>query len=381
MKNARSILPTICIIIGSLFFSNGTKALQQHVFFIPPTAGSTLVEFTYNNGWVENSSVGGGIVPANSTVAAFASGTHLYACFFFQRSGAPAGTYSVNVLSSTDNSNWTRSELDSPSIPPADINSGLTGFVDSSGNPRVFYVASANEAIVEVFSSNGGSTWQYDSGSSLGSVAASGTALAGYLFNGHPQVFYIGTNIHLYQTQQQGSTWFNTDVTVASGAPLPLSNRAGLLGYQFNTNGTVHVVATDHDVHQSWWNGTAWKTDNVTALAGAPLAGDFTALMGYMFNGQPTVNFIASDQHIHQMWWNGSKELTNDWTTLGGGHTPFADSPLTGYAFNGQSTVFYLSLTGQLRESFWNGSSTQDIELTTFGGAPSSPTGLASAIF
>jgi hypothetical protein len=142
----------------------------------------------------------------------------------------------VHGFVAPDNKNWTHTAVSTMDV---DINSGLTGFVDSSGNPRIFYVGAPVgrvEYLLET-SWNGGS-WQTVQ---LYGGVEPGTALTGYLFNGNPSVYYIAVDGHVHEEFQVGSTWYNTDVTLASGAPVPISGSA-LVGYQFNSNGTVHFT-------------------------------------------------------------------------------------------------------------------------------------------
>ena len=374
MKDIGRILVTLLILAGSLSASDLAKASTPHVFYVAPYGN--LWELTYNasNGsWTQtNIFTGQNVSPQNSTIASFAGGGKIYVCYFNQTNGQPPE--SVYLMSSPDNLTWTTSAV---STMNADINSGLTGFTDSNGNPRIFYVGTpvgGQEYLLETFWT--GSSWETVQ---LYGGVEPGTALTGYLFNGSPEVFYISVDGHIQEAYLQGSTWHITDVTTMSGAPLPMSG-SSLMGYQFNSNGPVHFIANDLHVHQSWWNGSSWKTDDVTALAHAPNCQPGTPLMGYMYNGQPTVNYIAVDGHIHQMWWNGSKELTDDWTALSGAAPPLFPSPLTGYAFGGQNTVFYASTDqNYLAEIWWNGSQT----LHTYFGiqGSSSANGLANANF
>ena len=293
----------------------------------------------------------------------------------------------MSTTSNTTQDTWTITSLRvAINAPPPDINSGMVGFVDSNGNPRIFYVGQPINGVQPIVEVKGtGGTWvvELGVGQGFGPGAKPGTRLAGYLFNGRPSVYYIATGQHIQETYQVSNSWFTTDVTAASGAPLPAQG-SPLMGYQFNSNGPIYFVANDSHVHQSWWNGSSWLTNDVTALAGATLVGGVGSgipLMGYMFNGQPTVFYVDLNTHLIEMWWTGSQEKWSDWTVQGAGQVVEAGSPLTGYALSGQSTSFYLDNGTYLHETFWNGSSLRDIVFGHVGGGIPTGTGLASAIF
>jgi hypothetical protein len=403
MKGVRIVFPVFFTLVSLLLFSTTARATSTpHVFFVPTATGqgpcfsnlNNLTEFTYNGGSWSISGVfngAGGVICSNSGhIASFAGGGKMYIAYFQLDSQANNSLFIISTTNTgTSSQVWTFPfAASSINAPTPDRNANVVGFTDSNGKPRIFYIGQRNgtEVLVEV--EGFGSTWQVQPSLPTGATPVSGTAMAGYLFNTSPQVFFIGTDGHIHETYLTNA-WLTADVTVASGAPLPISE-SSLLGYQFNSNGPVYFVAGDFHVHQSWWNGSSWHTNDVTALAGAPIveAGSVVSpLMGYMFNGQPTINYVDNSfQNIDQMWWTGSQEKWNDWTTLAGvappAGFPFDATPLTGYAFGGQSTVFYVSSSDhELHETFWNGSRTQDILLGIASPANSPEPGLASAIF
>jgi hypothetical protein len=373
------------------------------VFFVPTASGqgpcfsnlNNLTEFTYNGGGWNTSGVfngaGGVICPNSGHIASFAGGGKMYVAYFQLDSQTRESLFIISTTNTgTSSQVWTFPfAASSINAPTPDTNTNVVGFTDSNGTPRIFYIGQSNGTQVLVEVEGFGSTWQVQPSLPTGITPSSGTAMTGYLFNSTPQVFFIGTDGHIHETYLYNSSWLTSDVTVASGAPLPISG-SSLLGYQFNSNGPVYFVGGDLHVHQAWWNGSRWNTNDVTAAAGAPIVEAryvVSPLMGYMFNGQPTVNYVAnSSENIDQMWWTGSQEKWDDWTTLGGAAPPsgfpFSASPLTGYAFGGHNTVFYVSSNdNELHETFWNGSTTQDILLGVVSSPASPEPGLASAIF
>jgi len=364
-----------------LLSSEATKAAQQHVFFIPPGGG--LNEVTGGNGsWQSPTTFFTGVgfvTPQNSTVASFTAGGLLYVAFFCNSA--------VCAMYSSDNVNWTLTNISGASnAPPPDVNSGLTGFGDGAGTPRIFYVAQPDgygfRAIVEAYYSGG--NWHFDSGASIGPSAAAGTPLVGYLdpVDKLVMVWYIATDGHIHWTVQGfGSGWSTYDATAATGAPPPVSG-SSLMGYVWGggavaANDPLLFIAGDQHIHQVWWNRPyGWNTNDITAGCGCTLPEFGSAMTGYFWNGNAITDYIGIDQHVHQVWWTGSQYNNNDWTAGAGGQ-PFTGSPLTG---NSSSGVFYLDTSGQLREYWWDGSHYHNPGLATFSGTPSGK-GLAIATF
>lgn len=365
--------------VGSLLLSSQIQAQTRHVFVASDVnSGADLFEYTSTDdiNWTEK--IVGSQLVYGSNIASFAGGGQLCVAYVGRTS---QNDLHQHVRCTTDDVNWTDTDLSTVGAYLPDATAGVSGFVDSNGHPRIFYItqiqqSDGKEHITEV--SWNGSSW-INEGYFGGTAAAPGTAVSGYLFNTTPQAFYIGTDGHIYEIfKPSGGNWTLTDVTAASGAPLP-SSGSHLLGYKFNSNAPIHYLTNDGHVHQIWWNGSSWKTDDVTNLAhNAPTCLAGTPIAGYMFNGQPTVN--CSVGGILQMWWTGSQELSDDWTTLAGGSPEFV-GPLAGYAVGNHNTIFYLdngAPTVLLYEYVWNGSTTQRFQLQhTFY----NPVGLATAVF
>lgn len=389
----RSLLTVALSVAGLMLLAPTARAQTRHVFVVSaenPPQGK-LYEYTSTNDttWSErvlftiNGHPSQSVSVYSSNIASFAGGGQIWVAYV----GLDSQTQLMHqhVMHSADDVNWTDTDVSPIGNPLPDITSGVVGFTDSSGVPRVIYITqptNGNEYATEVFLN--GSTWVNEGTLSV-AAAAPGTAVAGYLFNTTSQAFYIGTDGHIHEVYKpSNSGWLATDVTVAANAPLPISG-SNLLGYKFNSNAPIHYFTSNGHVHQIWWNGSSWKTDDVTQLAGtAPNCvvgtqnGVKAPLTGYMFNGQPTVNCSAGG--LIQMWWTGSKELWNDWTGAAGGSPELYD-PIAGYAVGNHNTIFYFdgsSPTVLVYEYLWNGSTTQRIQLQqTFY----IPAGLATAVF
>jgi hypothetical protein len=380
VKSARKLFAAVLFLTVSLLFSTAARAQTPHVFYVPP--GGNLWELTYNasNGsWVTTNTFDGQVpYPLNTTIASFAGGGKIYVCYFNNTNGEPPN--SVYVMSSTNPTNneaWTTAAASAVNV---DVTSGLTGVVDASGIPRIFYVALYTDGVEYLYESYWtGSGWENIQ--LYGGVKA-GSVLSAYLYEGTVHVYYIAVDGSIHQHWLVGSTWYDVDVTVDSGGPYPVSG-SPLVTYQYNSQASIYFIANDNHVHQDFYVGSSWANNDVTEMAGAPNCYPGSSLTGYMYAGDPRINYIAVDGHIHQMWWTGSKEATDDWTSLSGAVPPLIPSPLTGYSFNGQATVFYAILSGQyyLGESYYNGSQTLRYEFGLEDQGGTSPNGLAYAVF
>src|SRR6185437_16172768 len=169
-----------------------------------------------------------------------------------------------------------------------------------------------------------------------GAIAAPGSALTSF-FNpagNLQQVFYEGANQHVYQMYfDPNSGWHAQDVTAAAGAPTAASGSA--LTSFFNPAGNVQQIfyeGANQHVYQMYFDpSSGWHAQDVTAAAGAPIAGSGSALTSF-FN--PTGNlqqvfYEGTNQHVYQMWF----DPTSGWHAQD--VTAAAGAPPSSYTFAG----------------------------------------------
>jgi len=246
MRIARKVFPTIFALIGMLLCSEATKAAQQHVFFIPPGGG--LNEVAGGGGsWQSPTTFFTGVgfvTPQNSTVTSSTAGGLLYVAFFCN--------FAVCAMYSSDDVNWTLTNISGASnaLPP-DVNSGLSGYADYNGNPRIF-------------------------------VGGGPSARTGAL------ICLMDVSVCC-------------DITADSGAPSPVSGSA-LLGYPWNSNAPIVFIASDQHMHQAWWKLT---NDWTAGAGGHPFT--TTPLTG---NNGTGVFYLDPSGQLREYRYNGTNHGT-----------------------------------------------------------------------
>jgi hypothetical protein len=66
-------------------------------------------------------------------------------------------------------------------------------------------------------------------------------------------------------------------------------------------------------VDQLWWTGSAWLSQDLTAIAGTTiLAVPGSMLTNLAISGAVHVFYIDMNQHVNQLWWTGSAWSNQD---------------------------------------------------------------------
>jgi hypothetical protein len=175
-------------------------------------------------------------------------------------------------------------------------------------------------------------------------VAASGSALAGYVttFNEQQHVIFLGTDQHVHELVYGGHQWSHNDLTIQASWQTTASVAASgsaLAGYVTTFNEQQHVlfIAADNHVHQLVYDTASghWYNDDPSSAAAAMDVAAGTALAGFQTadNQQQHVIYVATDKHVHELVYADPKWYTDDLTWRA--HT---DDP-TGGTYHGSATV------------------------------------------
>lgn len=205
--------------------------------------------------------------------------------------------------------------------PLAAPRSALTDTFNSTVNTQEVKYIGTDQHVYAFFYN--GLTWQIaDLTSFTGApLAAPGSALAAN-FNpvGNVQeAVYLGSDQHVHQLWYNGN-WNTNDLTVSAGAPLALPGSA--LSDEFNPiSNTQHVTYLDIDqhVHVLYFTGT-WQHVDVSAQSGAPVALPGTPLVSTFdrLSNAMEIEYLGTDQHVHQLFYTGTVWTTNDLTSQTG---------------------------------------------------------------
>jgi hypothetical protein len=146
--------------------------------------------------------------------------------------------------------------------------------------------------------------------------------------------------------------WHAQDLSTSAGAPFGIDRTALAVDY----NPVAHTVeaaylAFDQHIHQLWYNGTQWRTTDLTAVTQAPNAaigdGLVVAPTSISADYNPSANrielyWLSTDSHVRLFWYNGTWH-TQDLTTTTGSPVAQVGSALgSGYNSISQTSEAYL---------------------------------------
>ena len=154
---------------------------------------------------------------------------------------------------------------------------------------------------------------------------------------GTKQVVYVDGQSHIIELcEGLEGPWQSADLTVLTAAPIP--GDAVLAGYAWSAGRTKQVAYVDdqsHIIELFVAGGGQWQWADVTALTGAPLAGQAGALAGYdWLNGQ-TKQIAYADGQGHVIELCVARESPWQWADVTALTVapPLHQKPLTGYAW------------------------------------------------
>ena len=118
-------------------------------------------------------------------------------------------------------------------------------------------------------------------------------------------VHYRGTDGHIHQLRWSNGVWQPLDLTDKIGGPLALSG-ARPTGYLFPSDGTLHVnyLGVDGHIHEYWRDdGNGWHHNDLSMATNAPLA--LSNPTAYAFAQQNTqhVAFVSDEHHVIELFW------------------------------------------------------------------------------
>jgi hypothetical protein len=192
-----------------------------------------------------------------------------------------------------------------------------------------------------------------------------------YGATGTRHVFYLDSGGHVHQLYSTASGWSDVDVTALTNAPVAVSGSALTTAFDHTTNyAHVYYLGTNHQVYEIYGTGTAWVSDDPSALAGAPVAASGSALTSFIDNSNnnsiPHVFYVGTNQNVYELYFTYTTGWhSDDPTTLSGAPVAAAGSSLTSFLYffvhsnvlySGMQ-VFYLGTNQEVYELVWTGGS------------------------
>jgi hypothetical protein len=309
-------------------------------------------------GWKKNDLT----IAAGGPLATFAPGTYVFSDTqhvvhqgFSPQGGSDGHVHELYWSGGT----WAHHDLtDAAGAPPISFNSPTGYAFESENTQHVNYTDSAGHVHELYWNSDDG--WNHhDLTNATGApLALSGPVGFAYDFGQHTQhVFYTGVDAHVHELWwRSGGAWQHRDLTAITGAPNGVTGdtpTAYVCGFQETKH--LDIVGSDGHIHEFWWDNGGWHHNDLTADAGAPLAGGPPSGYSFDFEGTQHVDYPGTDGHIHELWWATGTWHHTDLTSVTGGAYDYSGEPLTGYVFNVEESqhVDYLGSDGHIHELWW----------------------------
>jgi hypothetical protein len=252
---------------------------------------------------------------------------------------------------SYNGSNWADQNLNGA---PAERWAISAFFTTPNDQLHVFYAALESDDLHQLFYN--GSNW-----ADLNLNEATGLCkycgISGFSEGNFQYVFYVGGDADVHQMLYNNADWVDTDLTIASGTSAISYPGSNLVA--FTTSPALHVYYTSSDshVHQLFaTNGTNWQDQDLTVLAGGPVATPAYGMAGFNIGNLQYVYYLATNNHLHQLFYNDAAWTDEDLTSLS------KTSPTAGFA---NISAFVIPGTKKMRVYFVSSSNGHIIQLSS----------------
>jgi hypothetical protein len=301
----------------------------------------------------------------------------------------------INELSWSSATGWHSSDVTSAAgAPIAAGGSPVVGHIDSiAGTDEVFYIGS-NQHVYQLF-------WSPSAGRNFGdltlttgapaAVAGSGLSSQVDTIANTDEVFYIGSNQHVYELFYSASSGWNFgDLTAVTGTALAVSG-SPIIAHTDSIAGTdeAFYIGSNQHVYELFYSPSAgWNFGDLTLTTGAPAAVAGSGLSSHvdMIANTDEVFYIGSNQHVYELFYSASSGWNfGDLTLTTGAPAAVAGSGLSSHVDTIANTdeVFYIGANQHMYELFYSASSGWnfgDLTLTTGATAARTGSGITSYI-
>jgi len=197
--------------------------------------------------------------------------------------------------------------------PPSAV-AGPAAFSDATG-AHAFYLGT-NQHVYQLYFSSSTHTWTNSDLTAMtgNTLAASGSALAGFSDSFGEHAFYLGTNQHVYQLYFSFSTdtWANYDLTAMTGNTLAASGSA-LAGFSDSFGEHAFYLGTNQHVYQLYFSSSTdtWANQDLTAVTGDTLAASGSKLAGFSDSSGEHAFYLGTNQQVFQLYWTSTTGWQN----------------------------------------------------------------------
>jgi hypothetical protein len=191
------------------------------------------------------------------------------------------------------------------------------------------------------------------------------------------RVYYTDCNLHIHDLWWNGTTWHTDDISNWAGA-YPAATNGGLSSFVNGGIYDVQYIGSDQHVRELWWDGNNWQTDDLVQWTGAPNAALGSPVSSLMLGNFYHVFYLTSGNHVQELWWDGSTWRTDDLNQWTGASNPVSGSSLSSFIGASILHLYYITSAQHVQELWWDGSNWHTDDLTQWAGAPTA--GSASAL-
>jgi Trypsin len=284
-----------------LVFYLGTEQ-PQHVHVALWSAGqwSHLTDLTTQTG----------AQPAATGSALAALSTPQPQVFYVFYIGTDKNLHSLSI--SSDDNQWKAANLTGDANVPVP---GTALATLGGPHPQVFYIGT--DTHVHMLSYQEGGSWTHADFSHQTNATvspAAGSALATASVPQQTQVFYVGTNDHVYQLAYDGSKGWPKDLYDDAHTAVAPQVGSGLATLSVPVQQQVFYVGTDSHVHMLHYDRppvvpvAKWSVTDLSAQTNASVlvAKAGSALATQRSGSQQQIFYVGDDQHVHTIWYQSS---------------------------------------------------------------------------
>jgi len=259
---------------------------------------------------------------------------------------------------------------------PAVAGSNLVGYIDPIvGSDNVFYIGTDKKVHLLLWTPAGG--WSSSTVDAT-APAAVGTSLSGHMTSNSEEVFYLGSNRHVYELwrhSQNSDGWHLTDVTMANVTKPIAAAGSPLAGFYDSTAGTdsMFYLGTDQHVHELLFSTTGlWSGLDLTKLTGAQEPATNSRLAAHINTnngGSEEVDFVDTSENVLELWAWSSSQTTWHVNSFPGREVAASGTPLSTDMSEGDDQIYYIGADDNIFEAIGN------VNITTSAGAPNALAG------
>jgi len=205
--------------------------------------------------------------------------------------------------------------------------------------------------------------------------AAPNSSLSSFGYAQEQHNYFISSTNQVHQLCYDSSAWVDLNLMALANSSTLVATASGLSSFADASGGQhVYFTSSTNEVHQLYYNGSAWIDQDLMALAGSStLVAPDSALSSLVDASGGHVYFASSTEQPHQLYYNSSTNLWVDQDLMAlANNTSGRDMVGTGLSSlldaSGGRYVYFAS--GHMHQLYYDGSTWADQDLILWTGDP-----------